>query len=64
MRGVQGGDGAVVTARTLESDCRGVHSSPASYSFVTLDKSALFSPSLSFVTCEVRMIVEPASQLL
>lgn len=64
MRGVQGEVGAVVTARTLEFGCRGSHSSPASYSFMTLDKSALFPLSFSFVTCEVRMIVEPASQLL
>lgn len=53
MRGVQGEDGAVVTAQTLVSDCRGSHPSPAAYSLVTLGRSPFFTPSLSLVTCEV-----------
>lgn len=62
IRGVQGEDGALATARTLESDCWGLHPSPSAYSLVILGKSPHFTPSLSFITCEVGMIVEFVSQ--
>lgn len=50
------------TARTLESDSRGLPPSPAAYSLVTLGGSPLFLPSLSFVIREVGVIAEPASR--